>query len=115
MNAFTVTRELMGAPITAQVLRLPVGVQVTLCGGTLPHIGAVSIAGPEGPVQTTQFPTHKDGVVGAEWAAALAEAGLRPAVVVAGIHYDGLTKAEIAEVVAVTREMLGEVLEGLQA
>lgn len=115
MTQFTVTREQMGAPITAQVLRLPAGVQVGLYGGTLPHIGAVSIAAPDGAVRTEQFPTHKEGVVSEEWADALARAGFAPAVVSAGIHYDHLTKAEIAAVVAVTREMLAEVLERLQA
>ena len=113
MTQFTLTRELMGAPITAHAICLPNGLQVTVYGGTLPHIGAVSAADPQGNITTQQFPTHKDGVVSEEWARALLEAGYCPAVVTAGIHYDDLSRGQIDQVVALTNEMLAELLDAL--
>ena len=113
MKMFSLTRELMGAALTAYAVRLPEGLQVSLYGGTLPHIGAVSVVDPQGNVATQQFPTHKDGVVSEQWAKALSEAGYRPAAVVAGIHYDDLSREQIDQVVALTNEMLTELLETL--
>lgn len=114
MTQFTLTRELMGAPVTAHVICLPSGLQVTVYGGTLPHIGAVSVVDPQGSITTQQFPTHKDGVVSERWAKALSEAGYRPAVVAAGIHYDDLSREQIGDVVKLTDDMLGELLHTLR-
>ena len=113
MTQFTLNRELMGAPITAHAICLPSGIQVTVYGGTLPHIGAVSVAGPQGDITTRQFPTHKDGVVSEKWARALLDAGCCPTVVTAGIHYDDLSRDQIDQVVALTIEMLAELLDTL--
>ena len=113
MKKFSLTRELMGAALTAYAVRLPEGLHVGLYGGTLPHIGAVSVVDPQGDVATQQFPTHKDGVVSEQWAKVLSEAGYRPAVIAAGIHYDGLSREQIDRVVAVTNEMLTELLDML--
>ena len=115
MRQFTLNQELMGAPIMAHAICLPNGLQVTVYGGTLPHIAAVSVADPQGNVTTQQFPTHRDGVVSERWAKVLSEAGYRPAVVAVGIHYDDLSRGQIAEVVALTDDMLGELLHTLKA
>ncbi len=114
VHRFTVRHTLMHEFLTADLLILPAGVEVNLYGGCLPHIGAISIVDPEGNLTTTQFPTHKDGVVSAKWARTIADAGYLPVTVVAGIHYDHLTKEEIEAVVEATDEMLDEVLEQLQ-
>ncbi len=110
---FAVTHTLMGREITARVIQLPKGIQVTLSGGDLPHIGAVSIAEPDGNISTNQFPSHREGGIAAEWAAALVNAGLAPAVVAVGIHYDNLSREGIAAVVQETQAMLAEVLARL--
>lgn len=115
MTQFTLTRELMGAPITAHAICLPNGLQVMVYGGTLPHIGAVSVADPQGNVTTQQFPTHKDGVVSERWARVLSTTGYCPAVVTAGIHYDDLSQEQIDQVVVLTGDMLGELLHTLRA
>lgn len=115
MTPFTLIRELMGNPIKAHAICLPNGLQVTVYGGTLPHIGAVSVVDPQGSIATQQFPTHRDGVVSERWAKVLSEAGYRPAVVTAGIHYDNLSREQIAEVVALTDDMLEELLHILKA
>ncbi len=113
MKQLTLKRELLGATLTVQAVHLPAGLQVSLYGGTLPHIGAVSVADPQGNITTRQFPSHKDGLVSERWVKALSEAGYLPAVVVAGIHYDNLTCGQIAEVLALTDNMLDELLNTL--
>lgn len=113
MTQLTLERELMGAKIIAQAVCLPGGLQVTVYGGTLPHIGAVSVVDPQGSITTRQFPTHKDGTVSERWARALSEAGYRPAVVTAGIHYDDLNREQIVEVIALTDNMLEKLLRAL--
>lgn len=115
MRQFELKRALLGADITAQVTVLEAGVQVSVFGGTRPHIGAVSVADPQGDVATRQFPTHKDGVVSERWARALSGAGYRPAAVTAGIHYDGLNREQIDDVVKLTDDMLSELLYTLRA
>lgn len=110
MRQFEVTRQFQGALITAQVLCFPQGVHISLFGGTLPHIGAVSIIDPKKNCMTTQFPGHKDGVVSARWAEVLLQHCLCPAVIEVGIHYDDLSKAEIAAICSLTDEMLAELL-----
>lgn len=105
----------LDAPLTARLQPVDGGMRAEIYGGTRPHIGAVSIAGPDGKVSTTQFPTHRDGVVSARWAGALAEAGYRPAVVLAGIHYDHLDRAGIDQVVQATEHLLQQALEALAA
>ena len=111
MKQLTLRRSLMGAALTAYVNCLPEGIHVGIFGGTLPHIGAVSVVDPEGNITTQQFDRHRDGVVSERWARALAEAGCFPAVITAGIHYDGLSREQIAEVVALTDELLEELLD----
>lgn len=110
-----VTCTVLGAPLTARIQVIDGGVRAEVYGGTRPHIGAVSIAGPEGDITTTQFPTHRDGAVSARWAEALAGAGLRPAVVLAGIHYDDLSADGIRQVLDASDRLLREVLAQLAA
>lgn len=114
MKRFEIGRTLFGSAIIACVLRLEEGIQVSVSGGDLAHIGAVSVAAPDGDIATRQFTGHKDGVVSERWAKALSEAGYRPAVVTAGIHYDGLSKEGIAGVLTLTDEMLAELLHRMQ-
>ncbi|PWM75652.1 MAG: hypothetical protein DBX59_01355 [Bacillota bacterium] len=112
---FCVSCTVLDAPLTARVQMLDGGVRAEIYGGTRPHIGAVSIAGPEGTVTTTEFPTHRDGAVSGRWAEAMAGAGLRPAVVLAGIHYDNLPPDGIRQVLAASDHLLKGVLARLAA
>ena len=111
MKRFELKRTLLGADITAQVTVLEAGVQVSVFGGTRPHIGAVSVADPQGDITTRQFPAHKDGVVSERWARALSEAGYCPAVVTAGIHYDQIGKADICAVLDLNDGLIRSALE----
>ncbi|WP_242957047.1 transcriptional repressor [Faecalibacterium sp. An122] len=62
-SEFCFACTVLGAPLTARLQPLDGGMRAEIYGGTRPHIGAVSIAGPDGKVSTTQFPAHRDGVV----------------------------------------------------
>lgn len=114
MRQFELKRTLFGADITAQITVFDEGVQVSIFGGTRPHIGAVCVANMADELSTTQFPGHRDGVISRAWAKALLEMGLCPAVVTAGIHYDDLSREQITEVVEMTDDMLGELLRTLR-
>lgn len=111
MKTIEITRELFGEKITATAVLLDEGIQVSVFGGSRPHVGAVSITDPAGACHTTQFPGHKDSVVSEQWAKALFAEGFCPVVVGAGIHYDNLNREGINTVVALTDEMLKKVLE----
>ena len=113
MKQFELHQSYRGKDITALVLQYPESVHISLYGGDLPHIGAIGIVDPEGNCIVTQFPGHKEGVVCEKWTAALSAAGCRPAVVEAGIHYDGLGKADIEAVLSITDMMLEETLNRL--
>lgn len=113
MGQFELHRCYRGRDITIQAVLTEEGISVTVCGGDRPHIGAVGVADPDGKVTVTEFPGHKEGVVCEKWTAALAVAGYTPAVVTAGIHYDGLDKAGIEAVLALTDELLADTLHHL--
>lgn len=108
MKTVEITRKLLGEDVTAFVLFLDGGVHASIYGGSRPHIGAVSVVDLAGKCHTTQFPGHKDGVVSERWAKALAEAGYRPVVVEAGIHYDNLSREGIMAVIRLTDKILLE-------
>jgi tagatose-1,6-bisphosphate aldolase non-catalytic subunit AgaZ/GatZ len=110
---FSISRILYDKEITAYILHPDQGLHVSVFGGELSHIGAVSIVSPDGICNTIQFPGHREGSVSEAWAKALAEAGCQPVVVEAGIHYDHLSRDGIEAVVALSNEMLAEVLNRL--
>ena len=114
IGRYSLSRECLGSRLHAEALALPGGLHVSVYGGDLPHIGAVSVAGPDGSVATTQFPGHRDGAVSEAWARALSERGFRPAVVEAGIHYDGITPEGIRRVLEAGKALLGELVEALE-
>jgi hypothetical protein len=113
MRTFEIQEYLYDKKITAQVTKLDCGLHVSLYGGELSHIGAVTVISPEGIVETTQFPGHKEGVLAESWAKTFAEKGYFPVVMEAGIHYNNLGKAGIEEVLSLCRNMLSDVLAKL--
>jgi hypothetical protein len=105
-KAFSLSMTLMGEELRADVTVLPAGIQVLITGGSLPHIGAVSLVDQQGNCTTQQLPGHKDGVVSEAWAKTLGKLGLGPVAVSAGIHYDDLSREQIRSVVDATQELL---------
>ena len=114
MTQFEWKENLMGKEILVQTVLLPQGIHIGIYGGDLPHIGAVSIADPEGTCMTTQFPGHKDGIISSRWVQELARKKLCPAVVEVGIHYDRISDEGIRKVIALSEKMLSTVLKVIE-
>ena len=102
--------ECLGRTIVARATLFPEGIHILIYGGDRPHIGAVTIISPEGAEETVRFPTHRDDVVSRHWGKRLQAEGFLPAVVEAGIHYDGLTKEGVDAVIRATDLLLKRLL-----
>lgn len=99
------------------------GLIAHLLGGEKPHVGAVALGVPrpslrgEGTSATTSVLTltgHKDDEVARPAAATLAAACHTPVVVVAGIHLDGATPGELAELQENARRAVTRAIKYLQ-
>ncbi|MGN1001149.1 MAG: hypothetical protein ACI4PC_00130 [Oscillospiraceae bacterium] len=87
--------------VTAQAAMCGRDVCVSLWGGTLPHIGAVSLAvyEPErdsATVSTVCVHSHRDDAVAAPFAKAVSRAIKGTVTVSAGVHVDNASAEEIA-------------------
>ena len=113
MREYSNSAVLMGKEINVRACFTGSGVNVAVCGGDRPHIGAVTVISPTGEVTEQQFPTHRDGAVSSAWAAGLYSAFGGPVVVEAGIHYDNITKEGIAAVLECTDRLLARLIQSV--
>lgn len=90
--------EWRGEKITAVLHEMGNDCVITLSGGQREHVGAISVCPASGEVQTTVFEGHKEQFITEPWCRRVHELTGGAAVVTAGIHYDHLSKQEIAEV-----------------
>lgn len=104
-------RMVLGFPIAAESRKLDEGWDISVLGGCKPHIGAVSLAEPDGRAQTLERPGHRDGFISAGWASELAKQLNAPVCVRCGIHYDNATKQQLAEITAECDDMLQNLLQ----
>lgn len=102
--------EVLGYLIRARLEFLDDGLNVTIFGGCSSHIGCVSVAEADGSLQSIAIPGHKEQVVSERWARALAKKHKCRTAVTCGIHYDDLTKEELAQVIAAIGRLLERVL-----
>ena len=114
MHSFTLTRDFRGRSITAAVTDTGQGVQVLLSGGDAPHIGAAGVLSPDGKIAVTEFSAHREGVLCRQWCRAFWNAGIAPAAVSAGVHYDAAAAAEIQSVMALCESLLKESIRKLK-
>lgn len=110
-----ITRSFLGFLLTADVTLLNTGIHILLTGGYQSHIGSLSAARPRENPRTLTFPGHREQAVSEQWAAALAHRLNAPAAVVCGIHYDDLSREDLARLLRLLDEMLEEVLSSLPA
>lgn len=106
-------RTVLGFPLCAEVTKLDEGWDVSIFGGCKTHVGAVTLAEPNGTVQTLERSGHKDSFVSIRWAERLAACLNAPVCVRCGIHYDHATKAQLAEITANCGEILKELTAAL--
>ncbi len=88
---------------------------VTVWGGSIPHIGAIGIAqvrpslqNPEETAATSSVFTytgHKEDTVAKTMSEELSRALERNTVVIAGIHWDNLSEADIKTIIAICRRI----------
>ncbi|MDT3424728.1 NAD(P)-dependent dehydrogenase (short-subunit alcohol dehydrogenase family) [Paenibacillus forsythiae] len=86
-----------------------------LITGGVRHIGAASTAypGEHGALVTTSaVPGHKEHTISESVALKVAEALRRTVTVVMGIHYDDLSKEQIAQVVEIVERKVEQYLAG---
>ena len=100
----------LGHPIRVQVQKLDKGWDISLAGGMSSHVGAVTLAEPDGTERTLERPTHKESSVSKAWALRLAAAWNAPVCVRCGIHYDNATPGQLQIIVAACEELLETVL-----
>lgn len=111
-RVITDKRSLFGHPIEYELTLLDQGIHVLLAGGAKSHIGAISVAEGEW-AETKTFSGHKDHLLSEPWAKAIAQKTGQRCAVICGIHYDGVSKADIAAIVAAAEELLAELLRTL--
>ncbi len=106
-------RTVLGFPICAEATKLDEGWDISIFGGCKIHVGAVTLAEPDGIVQTLERPGHKDSFVSARWASELARGLKAPVCVRCGIHYDRASDEQLEKVIASCDEMLRELATAL--
>ena len=108
--------------VIARVLALGPDCLVTVWGGTRPHVGAVGMAqfrpslrDPQEPAATSSVFTyagHKEDMLAKSMSEELAERLERNTVVVAGMHWDGLTDADIDTITALCGRIVEAIVQG---
>lgn len=116
-NRVELCRQTLGWPIT--VTALPAGQDwiVTVLGGCAPHVGSVSLAEYQGGtavLRTLTRSSHKDQIIGDRFASRLAERYRCTVCVSCGIHFDGPTREELADVVACAESLLEQLCQSIQ-
>lgn len=110
----TIKKEVLSRTIEAWLTWRGKDLLVTVTGGDAAHIGSVSVCrmcGGEPRLEKILLPAHRDDVVGDKFAQALAQRLNTTVCVVSGIHFDGVSKQDIAEIVRASDEMLVRILE----
>ena len=109
MRKWTVERSLFGWPLRAEVTLLDEGAHVLFTGGVRTHVGAVSIAENGSTLSHVQRPGHRDGEISRRWAEALSGRWRCCVTVACGVHYDGVDRQMIQQILAQAEDMLAQV------
>jgi hypothetical protein len=119
MDVFTVTQKEGPFTIDAFVGRLGEDLVVVLHGGER-HVGAVGMAQPrpslKDPKKTSStssvftYPGHKEDALVKEMSEELSKKLGRKVVVVAGVHWEGLKKPEIDNIIQLCRKLTAVII-----
>lgn len=83
---------------------------ISIMGGDVPHIGALSYGDAFQNTVTYSFGSHKEGVVTAMISEALKNYFSHKFVVVCGIHVDNINSAEIEDVLELCKELICDLI-----
>lgn len=111
---FTLKRSLFGREIRAQINVLDQGIHILLVGGDSTHVGAVGYQDGDGR-KMWEFPGHKEGAVCEQWLSYCSKTLKIPITISCGIHYDGLSREGICQVMELTEQMCRECVERIWA
>lgn len=102
----------MTGQIPVNLMAVPMGgdLCVIITGGDLPHLGAVTVGAVDLEPETVSFNTHKERHITAMAAGMLRERFDRHFAVLCGIHVDKIKKEEIDDIMALTKEMIEELI-----
>ena len=100
----TLTRLVRGKEIVLNAWRQGGDCLVSVTGGDAPHIGAAALCA-DGEIRRLDRNGHREGELAAELAERAASKLGCCVCAVCGIHFDGISRAEIASVVAAVRDM----------
>ena len=109
-----IEREVLGRTIEVSAGWRGRDLLVTVTGGDAAHIGSISVCRMQNGGAVTEkilLPAHRDDVIGDRFAEKLALKLKTTVCVVCGIHFDGASKEEIAEIVKASDEMLAQISE----
>lgn len=106
--------SVLGHGINLNVYDTGAGINILIEGGERGHIGAVAVAKAGALLESVTFPSHKETVVCERWAREVSAVYGGPVVVEAGIHYDGITGAQIREVLEALDGELEELLSRMK-
>lgn len=109
--------------LTCRVVPMGRDYTVTVCGGTLPHIGSVVMAqarpsltgsGTSATSSVLNCVGHKDEVIARMFAEQIAVCGNCTAVCSCGIHLDGITEEQLAGIQESCSSLLERVLADME-
>jgi hypothetical protein len=125
VSSFDVSEGSGAFRIAARVLVLGPDCLVTVWGGTRPHVGAVGMAqfrpslrDPREPAATSSvftFVGHKEDMLAKSMSEELARRLERNTVVVAGMHWNGLTDGDIHTITALCGRVVEAIVQGFSA
>lgn len=96
--------------IRVKVQKLDEGWDISVTGGVKTHVGAVTLAEPDGTECTLERPGHKDSHISRTWALTLAQEWNAPVCVRCGIHYDNATSEQVQAIVTACNQLLETVI-----
>ena len=114
MKSEVFVTEALGKSIEAVLCDTGSGISVTIAGGDLGHIGALSARYDGCEPVRIQFPSHREGQVCEKWAEALYRNFHCPVVVSCGVHYDDASKGEISVILDALDKLLDKIIKDLQ-
>lgn len=106
VDTFEVERQVLGRPIRAGVLPCGGDLSVTILGGSAPHVGSVTVARKGEIVSKWAGAGHRDDVVGDRFAVVLSQRTGGTVCAACGIHYEAVTREQLAKIVAACEELL---------
>lgn len=112
-----INKQVLDHPISVTAVPAGNDWNVIILGGCTPHVGSVSLAECENETVTLRTflrNSHKDQIVGDQFAQTLAEQFHCTVCVSCGIHYDGPNKEDLNQIVACTDDLLKQLCQEMQ-